>query len=91
MTTLTPSLSGLGASLAALSPSTAIANAAIAAIGATRSAGPSPLSTTPRSAIRKYLAGTMVVTAWRKGGMLEIGKMKPESMNVGRKAMSIAA
>jgi hypothetical protein len=37
--------------------------------------GPTPFNTMPRSATRKYAAGTMRVTSCRNSGMLEIGKM----------------
>src|SRR6185503_3254176 len=77
------------ASLAADRPSTTDANTAIALIGASSAAGPRPFKTTPRNATRKYFAGTTVVTYCKPSGMLEIGKMKPESMNVGRKAISM--
>src|SRR6185436_4682603 len=72
-------------------PRIATAKMASATRSDQKTSGPTPFSTIPRNATRKYRAGTMCVITCRNSGMLEIGKMNPDSMSVGRNDVSSAS
>src|SRR5687767_4362077 len=48
-----------------------------------RCSRPTPFSMMPRAMMMNHRAGTMLLTAWRKGGMLAIGNTIPESRELG--------